>query len=83
MAVFVDRARLPLGRMLMSHMIADSVEELHEMADRIGLKREWFQDHGFPHYDICQGKRWLAIRHGAVPVTTRMMVRQIQRIRDR
>jgi hypothetical protein len=29
------------------------IEELHEFAQSIGLKREWFQDHPrHPHYDV-------------------------------
>lgn len=35
------------------HLVADSLDELHAFAQKIGLKREWFQDHPkHPHYDI-------------------------------
>ena len=59
MRVFVDSAKLPYGRMLMSHMLADTLEELHDMADPIGIARKWFQPTSTPHYDICQEKRRL------------------------
>lgn len=49
------------------HMWADAVEELHAMADRIGMRREWFQDKpGFPHYDLVPSKRAKAICLGAM-----------------
>lgn len=49
------------------HMTADTVEELHAMADRIGLRRAWFQNKdGRLHYDLTPGKRMQAVRHGAV-----------------
>jgi len=36
-----------------THLIGDSLEELHEFAQGVGLKREWFQDHPrHPHYDL-------------------------------
>lgn len=66
MTVYVDTAKLPLGRMLMCHMLADTLEELHTMAATLQLKPEWFQEQGTPHYDICQSKRALAIKAGAV-----------------
>lgn len=35
------------------HLMANSPAELHAEAQRIGLKREWFQDHPrHPHYDV-------------------------------
>lgn len=36
------------------HLISDtSLEELHEFAERLGLRREWFQNHPrHPHYDL-------------------------------
>lgn len=66
MPVYVDRERNPYRGMLMSHMLADSLDELHAMAAAVGLRRAWFQDHGTPHYDLCQAKRAIAIRLGAV-----------------
>lgn len=50
------------------HMMADSVEELHEMAANIGLKREWFQmsNSGLPHYDLTKSRRKLATLFGAL-----------------
>lgn len=43
--------------MYMCHMLADTITELHTMADRIGIQRKWFQNKGIPHYDICQSKK--------------------------
>lgn len=43
MTVYIDDAYLPYGRMKMCHMIADTEEELHQTALRIGMKRSWFQ----------------------------------------
>lgn len=81
MAVYVDKARNPLGRMKMSHMLADSLDELHAMADRIGLKRAWFQRGSTPHYDVCQAKRKLAIAAGAIEIDRRQTVELIRRWR--
>jgi hypothetical protein len=47
-------------------MTADTLEELHEMAEKLGLRR-WFQNTGTPHYDLCKSKRLKAIKLGAIP----------------
>jgi hypothetical protein len=70
--VYVDDMRAKYGRMIMCHMLADSPEELHAMADRIGVQRKWFQSRASsPHYDIALSKRSLAVAHGAVEVIGR------------
>jgi hypothetical protein len=47
-------------------MIADTVEELHEFAARVGCKREWFQaDSRYPHYDLQSRLRARAVKLGA------------------
>ena len=58
----------------MCHMTADSLDELHDMADRLAVKRAWFQappKASFPHYDIPEPRRALAIQYGAVEVDNR------------
>lgn len=50
------------------HLAADSVEELHEFARRLGLKRSWFQNKSLPHYDLTTGMRFKAIKLGAIEV---------------
>jgi hypothetical protein len=59
------------------HMVADTLEELHEMADRIGHKREWFQpgDTNPPHYDLAASRRKRAVAAGAIEIDRRQMVR--------
>lgn len=76
MPVYVDDYRGHFRGMIMSHMTADTLDELHMMADKIGLKREWFQNGSTPHYDVTLSKKELAIRHGAVRETWREGIRR-------
>lgn len=57
------------------HLFTDSddLTELHSMAEKIGLKRSYFQNpdrkaYKFPHYDLTPAKRKLAINNGAVEI---------------
>lgn len=67
-----------------SHLMSDvSNEELHAFAQRIGLKREWFQDvpgarSYLSHYDVTPPLRLRALRSGAVEVTSREMVLRVR-----
>ena len=80
MAVYVDELQVwpnawgPF-RAGSCHLAADTLEELHEFAARLGMKREWFQDHKkHPHYDLVKSRRDRAIRLGAKPVSSREIV---------
>lgn len=73
MTVYVDDMRAKFGRMIMCHMIADTDEELHAMAARIGVQRKWHQappKHD-SHYDIALSTRAKAVAAGAVEITWR------------
>lgn len=62
------------GRMKMCHMLADTDDELHEMAAKIGVNRKWWQSPektSGSHYDIASSKRTLAVQFGAVEITQR------------
>lgn len=77
MTVYVDDGAYHVGRMIFCHMGADTLEELHAMAEALRVRR-WFQrppDASWPHYDIGRTKRAEAIRLGAQPITQRQMVR--------
>ncbi|MGI9507631.1 MAG: DUF4031 domain-containing protein [Geminicoccaceae bacterium] len=72
MAIYVDDYEGQFGRMVMCHLLSDeSVDELHEFARRIGMKREWFQDGSAPHYDVCKSRRVAAIENGAIEISCR------------
>lgn len=55
------------------HLFADGIEELHQFAKDIGLKRAWFQykKGKTPHYDLNENMRSKAIRLGAVEIDRR------------
>jgi hypothetical protein len=45
----------------------EGLEELHAVARKIGLKREWYQDKRWhKHYDIVPSRRADAVRKGLV-----------------
>jgi hypothetical protein len=78
--VYVDESIWPFGRMVMCHMLADNAEDLHAMADKIGVARRWFQNGRYPHYDICRSKRALAVKFGAVEVDRKTYVEIAHRL---
>lgn len=65
--------------MIMCHMVADDLDELHAMAEAIGVRRKWFEvKSSVPHYDICKSKRALAVRLGAYEITSRELVKRFR-----
>lgn len=65
-----------------AYLFADSDEELHAFASRLGLKRSWFQAKStFPHYDLTASKQFKAMQLGAELVTDRFIGRRIKKAR--
>lgn len=85
MSVYVDDMAADFGRMIMCHIIADTTEELLDMADKIGVQRKWLQHAGThrEHFDIAKGKKALAVKHGAVQISGRDLVSMIRSKRER
>lgn len=65
------------------HLIADSLEELHEFAiKKVGLKRAWFQDKpGSPHYDLNESKREVAVKAGAIELNRNNFIAKLKEVR--
>lgn len=75
MAVYVDDLfGGPGGRWCHMMTDQDSLDELHAMAARIGLKRSWFQVKSSPHYDLRPRQRSKAIALGVQPVSAKKLV---------
>lgn len=80
-AVYVDplREHPPLnGWTTWCHMIGDTEEELHAMAARLGMRREWYQG---DHYDLRPDGRALALALGAQEMPMREMARRVCAVR--
>jgi phage baseplate assembly protein W len=70
MAVYVDDAVMPWRGRRWAHLMADTLEELHAFAARLGLPRHAFQDKiSGAHYDIDAQRRERAIVLGAVAIS--------------
>lgn len=83
MTVYVDKTQNKLGRMITCHMLADTLEELHEMAEKIGAMRSWLQISrtGVPHYDIPLFRKDQALELGAILIGRRETVKVMERAR--
>jgi hypothetical protein len=58
---------------LWCHLFADTTDELHAFAERLGLVRSWFQG---DHYDLTPKRRAAAGAAGALEVDKRTLARQ-------
>lgn len=70
MSVYVDDAVWPWRGQRWAHLMADSLDELHAFAARLGMPRRAFQDKASgAHYDVSAEMRAQAIAMGAVPIS--------------
>jgi hypothetical protein len=84
MAVYVDDAIWDWHGRKWCHLLADSEDELHRFARRVGLHRSSYQ--GPPktsaaHYDLTAYERGLAIKRGAVICDRAAIVAIYRRVR--
>lgn len=85
MTIYVDPIRNWGKRGDWCHMACDGdIEELHTFARRIGLQRSWFQAKNprHLHYDLRPSKRVLAIKAGAVEVSSAELLQRCTRRHD-
>lgn len=85
MAVYVDEAVWEWKGKKWCHLLADSLEELHEFAQKIGLQKSWFQQPPkvrYPHYDITESRRMVAIKKGAIEVNRRDTIVKAKLLKD-
>lgn len=65
------------------HLTADTPDELHAFAARLGLKRAWAQRDTYTgHYDLTAGMRARAVRMGAVELTRDEAGERLRAIRE-
>ena len=71
MTVYVNDANIRNkdGKLIICHMCADTLDELHKMAKAIGVSREWHQDMRLPRYALSEIKKEKAIERGAKEVS--------------
>ena len=89
MGVYVDSLlRYPGNRIhpgrATCHLFADSLAELHDFAERLGMRREWSQigRRGIVHYDLDAERRAAALALGAVALSRRDSVAKWRRLRE-
>lgn len=72
--IYVDELKAyPGKKKKYCHMTADSIQELHEFAKAMGIKRCWYEisNSGLGHYDLNPENREKAIKGGAYVVSSR------------
>lgn len=83
MAVYVDSEYIRWQGKVWCHLVADSTDELHAFADRLGLRRQWFQVRStYPHYDVTAAMQKKALRLGARSADRRTIVECGRRMRE-
>jgi len=82
MSVYVDNERIPWRGREWCHLVADSLDELHAFAAKLGLRRAWFQERAsYPHYDVTVSVRNLALALGALNADRAMLIACCKKLR--
>lgn len=79
--VYVDDSKVLKHGYAWFHLMADSIQELHEFAASIGMPaRAFHRGARHPHYDVTARQRQRALQHGAVAISARDAVQIGRRV---
>jgi hypothetical protein len=82
MTVYVDTMKAKYRGMIMCHMVADTIEELHNMAMVLGLRKYFQSQAKYPHYDISFTKKAEAMKLGAIEVTQKELLLKAKKLKS-
>ncbi len=83
MTIYVDDERIKWRGRLWCHLVGDSLDELHDFAAALGLRRSWFQSQAsYPHYDVTTTVRDRALQLGATPGSKVQIIASAKRLRE-
>lgn len=75
MAVYVDRAKVSFRGRLWCHLMADTLEELHDFAKQLNIDPRLFhRTASYPHYDITLEMRVVVITQGAIDADRKTII---------
>lgn len=82
MAVYVDFVSIEFKGYKWCHMLADSLQELHEFAALIEVdKRLFHRDASYPHYDITLQMRERALQNGAIAADRKTIITAAKKLK--
>lgn len=82
MTVYVDAEAIEWRGRRWCHLVADTLDELHDFAGRLGLRRSWFQCEKYPHYDVTMSVRTRALKLGALDAEREVIVACCKKMRS-
>lgn len=75
MAIYVDFMQIEFKGYKWCHLLADTLQELHDFAALIELDARLFhRNASYPHYDVTVQMRETAIEYGAIPADRRKII---------
>ena len=75
MAIYVDFMQIEFKGYKWCHLLADTLQELHDFAALIKLDGRLFHRHAsYPHYDVTVQMRETAIAYGAIPADRKKII---------
>lgn len=84
MSIYVDDAVHPWRGERWAHLMADTLTELHAMAQRLGIPRRAFQNKtSGAHYDVTAQLREHAIAFGAIALSRHTDRQQLKAVIQR
>ena len=75
MAIYVDFMQIEFKGYKWCHLLADTLQELHDFAALIEVDARLFHRHAsYPHYDVTVQMREIAIEYGAIPADRKKII---------
>ena len=84
MSIYVDFMQIEFKGYRWCHMLADTLQELHDFAALIDVdKRLFHRNASYPHYDVTVQMRETALEYGAIPACRKKNYRMCKEAKAR